>query len=154
MASRNALMTVAMVALAALVLTGCAAGDVRFTAETPAGFWAGLWHGMISMITLIIGIFTDSVSVYEVDNTGGWYDFGFLVGVGVFSGGGSHGATRKTYKGRSDKEWEEIDHKVEAKIKRRIREWSEAEPDADWKVVEARAEEKLKQKVREWAEEP
>lgn len=138
----------------ALVLAGCAAGDERFTTETPAGFWMGLWHGAISFVTLIVGIFSDNVSVYEVDNTGGWYDFGFLLGVTCFWGGGSHTYTRRTYRVRKDKEWEEIGRKVETKLKRQIREWAEAEPDEDWKVVEAKAEQKLKRKVREWADEP
>jgi hypothetical protein len=75
--------------LLAVVVAGCAAGDPRFTTEDPAGFLAGLWHGIISMITLVIGIFTDGVEVYERNNTGGWYDFGFLLGVSSTWGGGS-----------------------------------------------------------------
>jgi len=42
---------------------------------------------MIAFFTFIISLFTDSVSVYEVHNNGGWYDFGFLLGAGVFFGG-------------------------------------------------------------------
>ena len=48
----------------------------------PAGFWAGLWHGVISPVTFIVSLFNDDVAIYEVNNDGGWYDFGFLVGVG------------------------------------------------------------------------
>ena len=72
-----------LIVTAALVLlaAGCAAGDPRFTAESPAGFWQGLWHGMISVIALIVGLFKDSVGVYEIHNNGSWYDFGFLIGV-------------------------------------------------------------------------
>jgi len=74
---------VIVAAAAALVLlaAGCAAGDPRFTVETPAGFWQGLWHGMISVIALIVGLFKDGVGVYEIHNNGAWYDFGFLAGV-------------------------------------------------------------------------
>lgn len=137
-----------------VVLVGCAAGDPRYTPEDPAGFWTGIWHGMISIITLVIGIFSDTVQVYERNNTGGWYDFGFLLGVLCFWGGGSKATPRRRRRPRpNDPEWEEISRKVEAKLKRKIREWSEAEPDEDWNVVEARAEAKLKRKVREWAEE-
>jgi len=71
-----------------IAFAGCAAGDERFTGEDPAGFWIGLWHGLIACVALVIGIFSDSVEVYERSNTGGWYDLGFLIGVGVFSGGG------------------------------------------------------------------
>ena len=70
-----------------LLLTACTAGDVQFTAETPAGFWYGLWHGIISFISLIIHLFNDAVMVYEKNNTGGWYDFGFLLGVIIAIGG-------------------------------------------------------------------
>lgn len=143
--------TIAVAGIAAVVLAGCAAGDGRFTAESPAGFWIGLWHGAISLVTLVIGIFSDTVRMYEPDNTGGWYDFGFLVGVTCIWGAGSHRAGRKS---RRDAEWEEIGRKVQAKLKRMIREWAEAEPDEDWHVVEAKAERKLKQKLREWAEQP
>jgi hypothetical protein len=154
MSKRTRQAVLAVLAVGLVVAAGCAAGDARFSAEAPAGFWAGLWHGMISFITLVIGIFSDNVAVYEVDNTGGWYDFGFLLGVAGVWGGSSHTYSRRTYRVRTDKEWDEIGRKVEAKVKRQIREWSEAEPDEDWKVVEAKAEAKLKRKVREWAEEP
>ena len=85
--------------LAALLLAACAAGDARFTMAEPAGFWMGLWHGLIGCVTLIVGIFSDSVEVYERHNTGGWYDFGFLIGVGLFSGSG-HKSHRAWQKGR------------------------------------------------------
>jgi hypothetical protein len=142
--------TIAVACIALVVLAGCAAGDARFTAESPAGFWIGLWHGAISLVTLVVGIFTDAVRMYEPDNTGGWYDLGFLVGATCIWGAGSHRAGRKS---RRDAEWEEIGRKVEAKLKRMIRRWAEAEPDEDWRVVEEKAERKLKQKLREWAEE-
>ena len=52
-----------------------------------AGFWLGLWHGLICPITLIISLFSDNVHFYEVYNSGGWYNFGFLLGVGSSFGG-------------------------------------------------------------------
>ncbi len=48
----------------------------------PAGFWGGLWHGMIAPLIFIIGFFTSSVGIYETHNNGRWYDFGFLIGIG------------------------------------------------------------------------
>ena len=45
-----------------------------------AGFWLGLWHGLIVPVTFVVSLFTDSVSVYEVRNVGGWYDAGFVLG--------------------------------------------------------------------------
>ena len=137
----------------ACVFVGCAAGDARFTAGSPAGFWVGLWHGIISLATLVIGLFDDHVRVYEVDNTGRLYDFGFWLGVVCMAGGGSRSVRPARPKTRNEKEWEEIGAKVEKKLRRKIREWAEAEPSEDWKVVGEMAEAKLKAKVREWAEE-
>lgn len=141
-----------IVALAAIVVAAaCTAGDPRFTADAPAGFWVGLWHGAISMITLVIGIFVDHVHVYEVHNTGGWYDFGFLIGATSLWGASSHRAGRRR---RRDAEWDEIGRKVEAKLAVMLRRWAEAEPDEDWHEVERKASRKLKTCVRRWAEEP
>lgn len=54
-----------------------------------AGFWSGLWHGMISPITFLISLFTDKVNIYDVHNNGNWYDFGFVLGAGILAGGSS-----------------------------------------------------------------
>jgi hypothetical protein len=136
--------------LMSILLVGCAAGNPQFTIEAPAGFWVGIWHGMISCVTLVIGIFNDNVGVYEVDNTGGWYDFGFLIGVTMLWG--HRTITHRCKREVPDAEWEEISRKVEAKFKRKIRQWADADPDEDWNLVEQKAEDKLKRKVREWAE--
>jgi hypothetical protein len=34
---------------------------------------------------MIAHLFDASVTIYAVPNNGGWYDFGFLLGVGAFS---------------------------------------------------------------------
>lgn len=90
----------AAVVVLALVLGGCAAGDPQFTPEHPAGFWLGLWHGIISWITLIVGIFEPGVEVYERSNNGGWYDFGFLLGATSIWGGGSSAGYHRSRRGR------------------------------------------------------
>jgi hypothetical protein len=38
---------------------------------------------------IYIGLFTLKVKIYETNNCGRWYDFGFLLGVGAFGGGAS-----------------------------------------------------------------
>ncbi len=53
-------------------------------------------HGVISPITFIISLFTDNVNLYEVFNSGNWYDFGFMFGVSIIFGGGARGAKRKS----------------------------------------------------------
>ena len=55
--------------------------------EEQKGFFFGLLHGFLAPLTFIIGIFSDTITMYEVNNAGGWYDFGFLLGIGGFSGG-------------------------------------------------------------------
>lgn len=145
---------VSLVAGVLLVATACAAGDPQYTADAPANFWHGLWHGIISVVAFIVSLFDDRVDVYESVNNGGWYDFGFLTGVLAFWGGGSH-ANRRWWPRRKtpeELEWEEIGRKVEAKIRRKIRLWAEAEPDEDWELVGEKAEQKLKQRLREWVE--
>jgi hypothetical protein len=37
----------------------------------------------------------DDVAIYAVNNSGGWYDFGFLLGIGGFSGGIFRGSRKK-----------------------------------------------------------
>jgi len=57
-----------------------------------AGFWRGLWHGLILPITFVISLFSDSVTIYEAHNNGGWYNLGFLLGVATIFGGGGAGS--------------------------------------------------------------
>ena len=44
---------------------------------------AGLWHGLIAPITLVISFFNSDVHMYEVHNAGSEYDLGFLLGITV-----------------------------------------------------------------------
>lgn len=55
---------------------------------SPAGFWAGLWHGIIAPITFIVSLFADGVRIYETNNNGRWYDFGFILGIGAYASSG------------------------------------------------------------------
>ena len=78
----------ALLILVALVAVGCAAGPNAAAGPAPeAGFWLGLWHGIIVPVTFVISLFTDDVNVYEVQNSGNWYDFGFILGVSMAFGG-------------------------------------------------------------------
>ena len=53
-----------------------------------AGFWAGFWHGLICPFTFIVGLFAPNVRIYEKNNRGRLYDFGFLLGASSALGGG------------------------------------------------------------------
>ena len=83
-------------------LFSCAPGPNSFE-KTPddegeiAGFFTGIWHGLIAPITFIISIFSEKVHLYEVHNNGSWYNFGFVLGAGLFLSGGILG------KGKSKK---------------------------------------------------
>lgn len=78
-----------------VALSGCAAGPNTAEAAGEAGFWQGLWHGVIAPITFIISLFNDNVSIYEVANNGGWYNFGFLIGMSIIFGSGGGAAGRR-----------------------------------------------------------
>ena len=138
------------------MLTSCAAGDAQFTQVDPAGFWYGLWHGIIAVISLIIHVFNENVAVYEINNTGGWYDFGFLLGIICIWSGGSHMRCKTASDKKHEKEWEEIGEKVEKKVMRKLNEWAEDEVGTDsaneWDEIGEKVEKKLKRKIREWAE--
>ena len=87
---------VASVLVLVLVLTACAASQAPdATASGAPGFLLGFWHGLIAPVAFLISLFTDAVRVYAVPNLGRWYDFGFMLGIGGFSGGLFAGSRRR-----------------------------------------------------------
>ncbi len=73
------------------LLAGCArqtAQTVAQGADTP-GFLLGLWHGFIFPVAWFLSLFMPEVAIYAVPNTGGWYDFGYFIGI-VFLGVGAN----------------------------------------------------------------
>ena len=60
----------------------------------PAGFFAGLWHGLILPFTFLVCIFNPDVRIYETNNSGRLYDFGFLIGASSSIGGSDSSAGR------------------------------------------------------------
>ena len=85
-----------LLAAALLLLAGCAAGP-NGLANTPgadgsvAGFWRGLWNGIITPVTFVISLFSPKVQMYDVHNNGGWYNLGYLLGAMIIFGGGAGG---------------------------------------------------------------
>ena len=71
------------------LMTGCAHNiSVEQCVENELyGFWGGLWHGIIAPISFVFSLFMDDVAMYAVNNSGGWYDFGFVLGAGILFGG-------------------------------------------------------------------
>jgi uncharacterized membrane protein HdeD (DUF308 family) len=89
-----------MISLMMLGIAGCAAGPNEMVNSPDeegktAGFWQGLWHGIISPFAFLISLFSDTVHVYEVHNNGDWYNFGFLLGASIIFGGTGGGAARR-----------------------------------------------------------
>jgi hypothetical protein len=79
------------------IVTGCAGPNPLLgTAGNHgvAGFWAGLWHGLICPISFVISLFNHQVHVYEVHNRGALYDLGFLVGASTCFGSAGRGSHR------------------------------------------------------------
>jgi hypothetical protein len=78
---------VCSIVVLALVVAGCAAGDNPLAgapgARGVAGFWFGLRHGMICPIAFVASLFNPHVAIYEVHNSGGWFDAGFILGAGA-----------------------------------------------------------------------
>lgn len=78
--------------LSAALLASCAPeANPQADTAAAAGFWLGLWHGVIAPVTFVISLFSAEVGIYEVHNTGAWYDGGFVLGLGFIVGGGSSG---------------------------------------------------------------
>lgn len=77
-------------------LTGCVPGDGKNNTDNPAGFFWGIWHGWVAPLSLILSLFDKNISIYEVSNTGFWYDFGFYIS--IISGFGGVSLFRKAKK--------------------------------------------------------
>jgi hypothetical protein len=87
---RRRLFAFAGICAAALLLTSCATQPSP-EALNPPGFFSGLLHGFLILFAFIASLFTD-YRIYAFPNSGGWYDFGYLLGAMAFLGGGGAGA--------------------------------------------------------------
>jgi hypothetical protein len=83
---RSRRMMFCLVCVVLLTISGCAHQPAPSAFEPP-GFWFGLLHGFLILFSFIGSLFTD-VRIYAFPNSGGWYDFGYLIGAAMFLGGG------------------------------------------------------------------
>lgn len=97
MKKRIVLMLVVLI-FCVVLLTGCIPGDGNYSAEKPAGFLWGVWHGWVAPISLIISLFKSNIQIYETFNTGWWYDFGFYIA--IISGFGGLSISRRRKKSK------------------------------------------------------
>jgi hypothetical protein len=72
----------------ALLLSACAREVTTAVHPQAPGFLLGLWHGFIFPLSWIGSLFSPDIAIYAVPNNGGWYDFGYFLGI-VFLGVGA-----------------------------------------------------------------
>jgi hypothetical protein len=85
---------------ALLALSACARQSAAAVAAGSPGFLNGLWDGFVFPFAWVVSLFVPEVAVYAVPNNGGWYDFGYFLGIVVF-GVGARGGTRIVYRTRT-----------------------------------------------------
>ena len=91
---KELLLSLIVIFTACIFLSSCATQSVSNVTDPP-GFFSGLFHGFIILFSFIGSLFTD-YEVYAFPNAGGWYNFGFLLGVMIFFGGsGASSCKRK-----------------------------------------------------------
>tara|TARA_Y100000310_G_scaffold69970_2_gene65488 strand:+ start:597 stop:1067 length:471 start_codon:yes stop_codon:yes gene_type:complete len=134
MAKWGLLISVGLVVLALFLGSGFFtyyAGDVYWESDK-AGILSGVIHGVLAPLFLVAQIFSD-YTMYELNNSGWWYNLGFLIGLLSVWGGStkgtkhivknyyhmpSHGSSKK---GKLTKEAHEhiskvVEEKVDAKL--------------------------------------
>lgn len=92
--NRSHLILITFIALT--LLSGCASAVSvdACVSDPPYGFIGGLLHGVIAPFSFIASLFMENVAIYAVNNSGGWYDFGFVLGAGILFGGGTKASRR------------------------------------------------------------
>jgi hypothetical protein len=70
--------------LTSVLLYSCAATQPigECLTGSRAGFFHGLLHGFITPVSFIVSLFKDDVAIYAMNNSGTFYDLGFLLGSG------------------------------------------------------------------------
>jgi len=64
------------------IVAGCTFAGVPTSTLSLPGFFHGFWHGLLAPWTLILRWFLE-IKMYAIPNSGWFYDFGFLLGVGL-----------------------------------------------------------------------
>ncbi len=92
MKARKIVSLVLILVLMTVLLTSC--GQPNPMKNVPDengkvyGFWNGLWDGLTVGWAFIFNLFGGHYGLYEVHNNGGWYDFGYYLGIAILIEGG------------------------------------------------------------------
>ena len=133
-----------------LVAGACAPGNARWATDNRASFWAGLWHGLIIVVTFVVSLFTNQVTIYETNNTGWPYNLGFLLGAMIALGGGARGATAR--RRRRQAEWDSVGDRIAASVRTHLETERRGE-DRDWDEFNRRVEESIRSEFKKnWKE--
>ncbi len=92
------LIGVVLVAAAAYITVFHIGMPTRDYSGPPANGWLGLWQGLIIYLSFIASWFDNNIVLYQANNDGFWYNFGYLIGawiaIGAFAGGSRARASR------------------------------------------------------------
>lgn len=69
------------------LLAACARQAPSAVEAGAPGLLFGVWHGFIFPVAWLLSLFMPDVAVYAVPNNGGWYDFGYFLGIWFFGVG-------------------------------------------------------------------
>ncbi|MBN2621303.1 hypothetical protein JXB22_09475 [candidate division WOR-3 bacterium] len=139
------------------VSLSCAPGNDRWdpgiTPDNRANFWAGIWHGLIIIVTFVISLFTNDIGIYEVNNVGWGYNLGFLIGLSFLFGPILKAGGHKKHMTKRD--WDRIGDTIEERVRKGIKsgldEAGQKETkDKKWEEIAARIEQKIRDALKDW----
>ena len=136
-----------------ILVASCAPGNARYNVATgkPANFWAGLWHGLIIIITFIVSLFTNDVRIYEANNVGWAYNLGFILGASISLGSGWRSIMHRRRHWR-EHDWDKIGWRIGDSIKESLTSWRKEdrahESDQDWDELGRKIEERIREEMK------
>ena len=154
----NKALALLCIGLILMLVAGCAPGNERWkSVDNRAGFWAGLWHGLIIIVTFVVSLFTNEVGIYEGNNVGWGYNIGFILGCMMSLGGGIRGITHRRRKTRvvARADWDKLGKRIEAGVREGISTafaGRETPGEAEWDELGRRIEERIREKLRDLKE--
>ena len=139
-----------------LLAVSCAPGNERWASpDNRANFWAGLWHGLIIIVTFVVSWFTNDVGIYEANNVGFGYNIGFILGCMIALGGGVRSATHRKRKHKvvyKSPDMDRLGRKIEAGVREGIKAAASAGQEAgdyDWDELGRRIEQRVKDAMKD-----